>query len=150
MNKLTQLKNFLTGKKYDDLTGTEELKDLLEKYGAGNVDKFGNVANGASPLDDLAKGLTGGGSNPALDEIAKNTGDIAKSTEGLAASEEDLSYMRDLAEREAINRYTLTDLKVEMTNNNNINSNMDLDKVVDYLQEKVYEGVLSTAEGVHF
>lgn len=148
--KLTQLKNFLTGKKYDDLTGTQELKDLLEKYGAGNVDKYGNVADGASPLDDLAKGLTGGGSNPALDEIAKNTGDIAKSTEGLAASEEDLSYMRDLAEREAINRYTLTDLKVEMTNNNNINSNMDLDKVVDYLQEKVYEGVLSTAEGVHF
>lgn len=120
-----------------------------EKFG---VDGLGDITNGGSNnLNDFGKALSGGyGNNPALDNIAKNTGDIADNTSSLAMSEKDLSYMRDLAEQEAINRYTLTDLKVEMTNNNNINSNMDLDKVVDYLQEKVYEGVLSTAEGVHF
>lgn len=150
-DKLTQLKNFLSGKKYEDLTGTQELKDLLDKYGAGNVDKYGNVAGGENPLNDIGKALSGGyGDNPLLDKIAGNTGDIADYTSNLAGSKEDLTYMRDLAEREAINRYTMTDLKIEMNNNNNINSNMDLDNVVDYLQQKVYEGVLSTAEGVHF
>ena len=58
--------------------------------------------------------------------------------------------MRDLAEQEAINRYTMTDLKIEMNNNNNINSDMDIDYFIGKLQEKVYEGILSTAEGVHF
>lgn len=149
-DKMAQLKNFFSGKNYKDLTGTQELKDLIEKYGAGNVDKYGNLKDG-SPLNDLGKAVGGGyGNNPALDKIANTTGDIAKNTADIAASDEDLSYMRDLAEQEAINRYTLTDLKVEMNNNNNISSNMDLDSVVDYLQKKVYEGVLSTAEGVHY
>lgn len=97
-------------------------------------------------LNDLGKALSGGYDTPATDylkEIADNTSDIA-------ASEEDISYMRDLAEREAINRYTMTDLKIEMTNNNKIDSNMDLDDVVEYLNKKVYEGVLATADGVHF
>lgn len=102
-------------------------------------------------LNDVGKALSGGyGKNPALGDIAKNTNDIAKNTTEIAGNEEDLSYMRDLAEQEAINRYTMTDLKIEMTNNNKINSNMDLDAVVKYLQDKVYEGVLATADGVHF
>lgn len=99
-------------------------------------------------LNDVGKALSG--KNPALGDIAKNTNDIAKNTTEIAGNEEDLSYMRDLAEQEAINRYTMTDLKIEMTNNNKINSNMDLDAVVKYLQDKVYEGVLATADGVHF
>lgn len=108
---------------------------------SANVDKYGNPINGIG-------GLGGLGSNPALDSINSKVGDIASNTSDIA--DKDLDLMRDLAERDAINRYTMTDLKVEMTNNNSINSNMDLDKVVDYLQEKVYEGVLATAEGVHF
>lgn len=114
------------------------LSGVIDKLGFSTDDKF---------LGTLGKNVS---SNPALDKIANNTGKIAGNTSELAASKEDLSYMRDLAEQEAINRYTMTDLKIEMNNNNNINSDMDLDTVVGYLQEKVYEGVLATAEGLHF
>ena len=115
---------------------------------SGVMDKLGLNVSG----NNLGTMGTGAGTsgNSALDRIADNTGKIAGNTSELAASKEDLSYMRDLAEQEAINRYTMTDLKIEMNNNNNIASNMDLDTVVGYLQEKVYEGIMSTAEGVHY
>lgn len=149
--KETQLSNLLSGKKFKDLTGTDELKKLMDKYGAGNVDKYGNPLNGASTPNDIEKALRKqSGSNPALDKISKNVGNIADDTSKLAASDEELSYMRDLAEREAINRYTLSNLKIEMKNNNNIKSDLDLDKIVEHLQKKVYEGVVATADGVHF
>lgn len=79
--------------------------------------------------DDLSKALSGGydGSNPALDKIAGNTGEIADNTSGLNGNNEDTKYLRELAEREAINRYTLTDLNVKMTNNNTMNSDGDVE-----------------------
>ena len=90
------------------------------------------------------------GKNPALDGIAKDIGSIADDTDSLSGrSDEELNLMRDLAERDAINRYTMSNLKINMTNNNNVSSGMDLDKISEYLQRKVYEGVVSTAEGVH-
>lgn len=154
-------------KKFDRVEWSEKLSyanpadwagkgaDLGLKLGKQTSDFFsGNSLNGLGGLGGIGGvgglGGLGSGSNPALDNISNKVGDIASNTSDIAASNEDLDLMRDLAERDAINRYTMTDLKVEMTNNNSIASNMDLDKVVDYLQEKVYEGVLATAEGVHF
>ena len=122
--------------------------DLANKIGFNISDQIGK-SSADNLLGSIGKQAGTSGSNP-LDKIANNTGKIADNTSELATSKEDLSYMRDLAEQEAINRYTMTDLKIEMNNNNNINSDMDLDTVVGYLQEKVYEGVLATAEGLHF
>lgn len=122
--------------------------------GSALGNKAGEMLSGiedriAFDLDPSLGTLGKSADNPLLAKIADNTGNIADNT-SVAANNEDLSYMRDLAEREAINRYTLTDLKVEMNNNNNINNEMDMDSVVEYLQKKVYESILSTAEGVHF
>jgi hypothetical protein len=64
-------------------------------------------------------------------------------------SEEDLKYMRDIAEQEVINRFTTSEIKVEMTNNNNINSKLDLDGVVSYMEQKVNESLMVSAEGAH-
>ncbi len=78
--------------------------------------------------------------------IAENTG---KGAEALEITNEDLKYLRDIAEREAVNRFTTAEIKIEQTNHNNISSGMDLDGVVSGLTDAVNEAVDSIAEGVH-
>ncbi len=79
-------------------------------------------------------------------KIADNTGAMKDSVD---MSEEDLKYLRDIAEQEGINRFTTAELKIDFTNHNAINSNLDLDGVVSYIEDKVTETLISTAEGVH-
>ena len=79
-------------------------------------------------------------------DTAGNTGAIADSME---ITSEDLKYLRDIAEKEAVNRFTTAEIKIEMTNNNNISSDMDLDGIVDYLASGVNEAMEKAAEGVH-
>ena len=99
--------------------------------------------------------LTGGGSGGGYDasqipsniaSTAGNTGSIADSME---ITSEDLKYLRDIAETEVVNRFTTAEIKVEMTNNNNVSSDMDLDGMVDYLANGVNEAMEKAAEGVH-
>jgi hypothetical protein len=81
-----------------------------------------------------------------VDDIAENTGGMKDAME---ITSEEVKYLRDIAERDAINRFTTAEIKVDMTNNNNISSNMDLDGIVDYLVIGVNEAMAKTAEGVH-
>ena len=65
-------------------------------------------------------------------------------------SEDELKYFRDIAEREAINRFTTAEVKVEMGGiNNNVNSSMDLDSMIDYISEGTREGLQTVANGVY-
>ncbi|MBP3410482.1 MAG: phage tail tape measure protein [Clostridia bacterium] len=64
-------------------------------------------------------------------------------------SDGDIRAMRDLAEREVVNRLTTAELHIDFTANNNINSNMDLDGVVSYLEEQLTERLEMAAEGVY-
>lgn len=88
-----------------------------------------------------------------LGGIAADTGNIANNTSGIADSlditQEDLQYLRDLAEQEVINRFTTAEIKIDMTNNNRIESEMDIDGIVDHLETRLHEVLVSTAEGVH-
>jgi tape measure domain-containing protein len=79
-------------------------------------------------------------------DTAENTSKIADSME---ISEEELKYIRDMAERETVNRFTTAEVKVEMTNHNNISSDMDIDGVIDIFGEKLEDSIISIAEGVH-
>ncbi|MBA9087470.1 tape measure domain-containing protein [Fontibacillus solani] len=80
-------------------------------------------------------------------DTAENTGKIKDSVD---ISQEDLKYMRDLAEMEVVNRFTTAEIRVDMTNNNNVSSNMDLDGVIDYLGEGINVAMEKIAtEGVH-
>jgi hypothetical protein len=64
-------------------------------------------------------------------------------------SEGDVQKIRELAEREVINRFTTAELHVDFTANNRIESDLDLDSVVNYLQDKVAEQLEITAEGAY-
>ena len=69
--------------------------------------------------------------------------------EKFTISDADVSKIRSLAEREVINHFTTAEVKVEMTNNNNINSDMDIDGIISRLEDKVAERLEVVAEGVY-
>lgn len=90
----------------------------------------------------------------ALDSIGADTAGINDSAGSAAASlketTEDLKYMRDLAEQEAINRFTTAEVKIDMTGmTNRIDSDMDLDGVLNTLTGGFAEALEVATEGVH-
>lgn len=84
---------------------------------------------------------------------AANTADTAKNTaktaNTLSASSEDLKYLRDIADREYVNKFTTAQIKVEMINHNNVNNDIDLDGMAEHLRSKIEEEMNAAAEGEH-
>lgn len=79
-------------------------------------------------------------------DIAGNTGDISDSLE---ITEEDLKYLRDIAEQETINRFTTAEITIEQTNHNTVSGKMDLDGIISGLTDATNEAADIIAEGVH-
>ena len=112
-----------------NIPGPEEYEDL-SGYSPGNY----------TPGAELA------GIGSGIDDIAGNTGAIA---DAMDITQEELRYLRDIAEQEAVNRYTVAEVNIEQNNHNNIGSGMDLDGVVSGLTDAVNDAVESITEGVH-
>ncbi|HBG4158716.1 TPA: tape measure protein, partial [Clostridioides difficile] len=111
--------------------GLDDLWD--DKYGLG--DGFGSGGLN-SPLSDAAKG-------------AKDTaGNTAKMAKTMDKSQEDLKYLRDIAEQETINRFTGVNIKIDMNNTNNISKDADVDGIVNVLTEKLNDAMVVSAEGI--
>lgn len=119
-------------------------------FGAGLESKVGNLFNfsGSIPSVEDYAGLIADNANlSTLPDIADNTGKI-KDT--LSDTDEDLKYLRDMAEMEVINRFTTAEVKVDMSGmQNNISNGMDLDGVTSALTDGIMEAIDVVTEGVH-
>lgn len=108
---------------------------------------FGGGAESNIPNpDDYAYALDNSNLGSGIGDIAGNTGAMADSMD---ITQEELKYLRDIAEQETVNRFTTAEIKIEQTNNNNVSSGMDLDGVISGLTDAVNEAVDMITEGVH-
>lgn len=110
---------------------------LMDQLGGDDIPTF----------DELDIPGANDGTGGALSDIADDVGDIK---DGLDLSAEDLQYLRDNAAREAINRFTTAKVNVNIDGiTNNVNNEMDLDGVVDYIVLGLEDGLEKAANGVH-
>ena len=88
-----------------------------------------------------------------LDDIGGSTKDTAENTaamrDSLSTSETELKYLREIAEREAINRFTTAELNITMNNNNTISGTDDIDGIITALEVAAQEAMIEVSEGAH-
>lgn len=156
----------LVGKAGEFAGNAQAALDSKQDY----IDVEAAVNNGLNTFDAFADGwaqnaydtgydwgsnLFGGGAGTNYgEETSENTASIAESAGSAAASldksSEDLKYLRDIAEQEAINRFTTAEVKIDMTGmTNRIDSSMDIDGIIRALSDGFVEAVSVAAEGVH-
>jgi hypothetical protein len=75
---------------------------------------------------------------------------IEDNTDELDLTNDELDYLRRLAEMEWRNEFTTAEIKVDMTNYNNVNGDQDLDGIVEYLSDVLKDEMHSVAYGVHY
>ena len=127
--------------------------DLGYKFGEGIEDTIGGLFK-TPTLDEMGlDSLNAFDLGNTLDGVYGNTGDTAANTAAAADTldymDEDLAWMKDIAEREAINRYTTAEIKVEQHNENHISKDTDLDGVMEAFCFDFAEKLDVSAEGVH-
>lgn len=125
----------------------EKISSLLE----GLTDGFGNDPgqddNGAGLENEIASGLDNSAAAGNLNDIAGNTGAIKDS---LDVTEEDLKYLRDIAEQETVNRFTTASITIDQSGmKNTVNGTNDLDGFVSGLTDAMDEAARIITEGVH-
>lgn len=110
-------------------------------------DFFGGIKDLGNSGDTGALGSYGAASDMAAN-VANIAGDTSSISDSLDVSEEDLKYLRDIAEQEAINRFTTAEIKVDMSGmSNTVHNTNDLDGIVDGLTTRVLEAMEAVKEG---
>ena len=125
-------------------------------FGAGVENKIGGMFNmGDGGGFDMSSMMGDVGSIAGdTGSIAGDTGSIAGDTgsiaDSLSVTDEELEYLRDIAERDAINRFTTAEVKIDMTGmTNKIDGSADIDGIITELTDGFTEALVTAAEGVH-
>ena len=111
---------------------------LSDVFGQTDIPNVGDYTSGFNDA------IANSGVGDSIGNIDDNTGKIKDSLE---VSEEDLKYLRDIAEQEAINRFTTAEVTINQTNNNNVSSDTDLDGFINALDDAMGEAIESITEG---
>ena len=119
--------------------------DLGYRFGEG-IDKKVSGLFDFSNIDNIGPGI--------FDGIYNNTGETAANTaasaDSLNLNNEELEWMRDLAEQEAINRFTTTEIRVDMGGvTQNVASYLDAETLTHRMVEAINNGAAMGVEGVY-
>ncbi len=139
------------------------VKDSINQWGSqfqsdgkngSMLDNFGkSLGLDMTQFDNLFGNKGGNGVGGDFGDLLGDTGDIAGNTgkmaDAMELTEEDLKYLRSIAEMEWKKEYTTAEIKIEMNNNNNINGESDLDGIVTKLSDKLREELSIVADGVY-
>lgn len=136
------------GKAFDDgksdtRKGIQGITDTFDNYKdklTGKDKPVGNDGTGKDKKDG------GGGKDPNNKKTADNTKKMADKMDDM---DEDMKYLRDIAEKEYVNKFTTAEVKIDMTNYNDISKQVDAEDFMDRLGERIAEHVHTAAEGVH-
>ncbi len=123
----------------------EGIEDKIAAFNPSSIFGTTDIPSAA----DYANALTSGGLGDVgsgVEDIAGNTGAMA---DAMDITGEELKYLRDIAEQEAINRFTTAEVNIEQTNHNTIKNGMDLDGVISGMTDMVNEAIEISTEGVH-
>lgn len=111
---------------------------LSDVFGQTDIPNVGDYTSGFNDA------IANSGVGDSIGNIDDNTGKIKDSLE---VSEDELKYLRDIAEQEAINRFTTAEVTINQTNNNNVSSDTDLDGFISALDDAMGEAIESITEG---
>ena len=111
---------------------------LSDVFGQTDIPNVGDYTSGFNDA------IANSGVGDSIGNIDYNTGKIKDSLE---VSEDELKYLRDIAEQEAINRFTTAEVTINQTNNNNVSSDTDLDGFITALDDAMGEAIESITEG---
>ena len=133
LNRVSSKDAFAKGYSYGE-AGGQWITDKVSGLG----DKISGALNlGGLPSTSIA---------PDINAIEGNTGKIADSME---LTEEDLAYLKDIAHKEWKKEFTTANIKVDMTNNNNVDKDFDLNSLAIGLRNLVEEEMFAVANGVY-
>ena len=111
---------------------------LSDVFGQTDIPNVGDYTSGFNDA------IANSGVGDSIGNIDDNTGKIKDS---LDVTEEDLKYLRDIAEQEAINRFTPAEVTINQTNNNNVSSDTDLDGFITALDDAMGEAIDEVTNG---
>ena len=120
----------------------DNISDKISNFSLSDV--FGKVDMPDSSAFDINDAIANSGVGDGIGNIDDNTGKIKDS---LDITEEDLKYLRDIAEQEAINRFTTAEVTINQTNNNNVSSDTDLDGFITALDDAMGEAIDEVTNG---
>jgi tape measure domain-containing protein len=111
---------------------------LSDVFGQTDIPNVGDYTSGFNDA------IANSGVGDSIGNIDDNTGKIKDS---LDVTEEDLKYLRDIAEQESINRFTTAEVTINQTNNNNVSSDTDLDGFITALDDAMGEAIDEVTNG---
>lgn len=141
--KFKDLKTAFDIGKISTRMGLKGITDTFNEYKDKLTGKDKPVGNDGTGKD---KKGGGGGKDPNNKKTADNTKKMADKMDGM---DEDMKYLRDIAEKEYVNKFTTAEVKIDMTNYNDISEQVDAEDFMDRLGERIAEHVHTAAEGVH-